>query len=119
MEKFSKEKERRADQRRKQTVQIRLNDHQVRSKNICSGGAYFEVINEDIKPFSLGKTFALEITISSTESGFPNKTVRLSGFGIIIRTDRYSDEKEVNEYEKTFGVAVKFKKKLKVESVTF
>ncbi len=118
MQNFSKEQERRADQRRKQIVQIRLNDHQVRSKNICSGGAYFEVIEDDIKTFSLGKTFALEITISSNESGFPNKTVRLSGLGIIVRTDKH-DNNEVNEYEKKYGVALKFKKKLKVESVTF
>ncbi|MDR4504685.1 MAG: hypothetical protein MRK01_07835 [Candidatus Scalindua sp.] len=118
MDNFSRAEERRADQRRKQAVQIRLNDHQIRSKNICSGGVYFEVIKEDIKKFSIGKTFALEITISSTESDLPNKTVRLTGSGVIIRTDINADEREVNGYGTKYGVALKFKKKLRVESIT-
>ena len=119
MEKFSKENERRADQRREQALQIRLNDLQVRTKNICSGGVYFEVIKDDSETYSPGKTFALEITISTTESGFPNKMVKLSGVGIIVRTDLKTDEKDSNIYGKKFGVALKFKKKLTVDSVTF
>ncbi len=96
MKTISNQNERRSDQRRAQTFQIRLNDHQVRSKNICSGGAYFEVIKEDIEMFSLGKTFSLEIAISSTESGLPNNMVKLSGVGEIIRTDIYNDGEEEN-----------------------
>ena len=119
MIKFSKENERRADQRREQALQIKLNDLQVRTKNICSGGAYFEVIKDDRETYSPGKTFPLEITISTSECGYPNKIVKLSGVGIIIRTDPKTDEKDANKYGKKFGVALKFKKKLTIDSVTF
>lgn len=118
MENSSRAQERRSGQRQKQKVQIRLNDHQIRSKNICSGGVYFEVMKEDINKFSLGKTFALEITISSAESGLPDRTVRLTGLGVIIRTDMDTGERDLNECGTKFGVALKFKKKLKIESVS-
>ncbi len=102
--------ERRSDKRLGISLPMSIRDHKVKSKNISSGGVYFEVTADDIEDYSLGKTTTIKIVTSVSTPGLPGKTVRLTGVGMIIRIDRV----DINHNGKKFGVALKFSEKLKL-----
>ena len=110
MSNFSKGIERRIDKRLGLSLPITLLNRKVKSKNISSGGVYFEVTTDDIEDYSLGKTTTIKIVTSVSAPGLPSKTVRLTGVGMIIRIDRV----DINHNGKKFGVALKFSEKLKL-----
>ncbi len=107
---FSKGIERRIDKRLGLSLPITLLNHKVKSKNISSGGVYFEVTADDIEDYSLGKTTTIKIVTSVSTPGLPSKTVRLTGVGMIIRIDRV----DINHNGKKFGVVLKFSEKLRL-----
>ena len=106
----SKGIERRADKRLGLSLPITLLDHKVKSKNISSGGVYFEETADNIGEYSPGKTTTIKIVTSVSTHGLPDKTVRLTGVGMIMRTVKI----DINHNGKKFGVALKFSEKLKL-----
>ncbi len=104
MTNFSKGIERRVDKRLELSLPITLLNQEVKSKNISSGGVYFEVTADNIEEYYLGKTTLIRIVTSVSTPGLPSKIVELTGIGMIIRIDeidgRYKDKK--------FGVSLKF-----------
>ncbi len=110
MTNFSKGIERRVDKRLGLSLPISILNHKVKSKNISSGGIYFEVTADDIEDYSLGKTTTIKIVTSVSTPGLPSKTVKLTGVGMIIRIDRV----DINHNGKKYGVALKFSEKLKL-----
>ncbi len=110
MANFSKGIDRRIDKRLGLSLPIALLNHKVKSKNISSGGVYFEVKTDDIEDYSLGKTTTIKIVTSVSTPGLPSKTVSLTGVGMIVRIDSV----DINHNGKKFGVALKFSEKLKL-----
>ncbi len=106
---FSKGIERRVDKRLELSLPITLLDHEVKSKNISSGGVYFVVTSDDIEAYSPGKTSPVKIVTSVSTPELPSRTVELTGIGTITRIDKIDDHKG-----KKFGVALKFSEKLNV-----
>ncbi len=106
----SKGIERRADKRLGLSLPITLLGHKVKSKNIGSGGVYFEETADNIEEYSLGKTTTIKIVTSVSTHGLPGKTVRLTGVGMIMRIVKI----DINHNGKKFGVALKFSEKLKL-----
>ncbi len=113
MSNSSKGIERRADKRLGISLAITILNHKVKSKNISSGGVYFEVTADDIEDYSLGKTTTIKILTSVSTPGLPGKTVRLTGVGMIIRIDKI-DKIDTNHNGKKFGVALKYSERLKL-----
>ncbi len=110
MTNFSKGIERRVDKRLGLSLPISILNHKVKSKNISSGGLYFEVTADNVEEYSLAKTTTIKIVTSVSTPGLPSKTVKLTGVGMIIRIDRV----DINHNGKKFGVALKFSEKLKL-----
>ena len=108
----SKGIERRVDKRLGLSLPIMLLDHKVKSKNISSGGVYFEETADNIEEYSPGKTTTIKIITSVSTHGLPSKTVRLTGVGMIMRIDKIDTNHNGNG--KKFGVALKFSEKLKL-----
>ncbi len=106
----SKEIERRADKRLGLSLPITLLDHKVKSKNISSGGVYFEETADNVEEYSLGKTTTIKIVTSVSTPGLPGRTVGLTGVGMIIRIDKI----DTNHNGKRFGVAFKFSEKIRL-----
>ncbi len=106
----SKGIERRADKRLGLSLPISILDHKVKSKNISSGGVYFEDTADNIAEYSPGKTTTIKIVTSVSTHGLPDKTVRLTGVGMIMRIVKI----DINHNGKRFGVALKFSEKLKL-----
>ena len=104
----SKRIERRAGKRLELSLPMTLLGQKVKSKNISSGGVYFEVITNDIEKYSPGKTSTIEIIVSTSTPTLPQKTVKLTGTGMIIRMD----EIEIINQDRKLGVALKFSKNL-------
>ena len=100
--------ERRVEKRLELSLPMTLLGQKVKSKNISSGGVYFEVITNDIEKYSPGKTSTIEIIVSTSTPTFPQKTVKLTGTGMIIRMD----EIEIINQDRKLGVALKFSKNL-------
>ncbi len=106
----SKGIERRADKRLGLSLPITLLDHKVKSKNISSGGVYFEETADNIGEYSPGKSTTIKIVTSVSTHGLPDKTVKLTGAGMIMRIVKI----DINHNGKKFGVALKFSEKLKL-----
>ena len=104
----SKGIERRDGKRLELSLLMTLLGQKVKSKNISSGGVYFEVITNDIEKHSSGKTSTIEIIASTSTPTLPQKTVKLTGTGMIIRMD----EIEIINQDRKLGVALKFSKNL-------
>jgi hypothetical protein len=102
--------ERRADKRLGLSLPISILDHKVKSKNISSGGVYFEETPDNIEEYSIGKTTTIKIITSVSTHGLPSKTVRLTGVGMIIRIVKI----DINHNGKKYGVALKFSEKLEL-----
>ena len=98
--------ERRVDERLKNSLQITLLDHKVNLENISAGGVYFELVTDNIVPFSLGRIVEFEILAKSFTPVSPSKTIRLTGRGKIIRNNKTSNEK--------YGIALIFDEKLEI-----
>ncbi len=103
----SKGIERRVDKRLGLSLPISILNHKVKSKNISSGGVYFEETADNIEEYSLGKTTTIKIVTSVSTPGLPGKTVRLTGVGMIMRIVKI----DANHNGKKFGVALKFSEK--------
>ncbi len=102
--------ERRVGKRLELSLPMTLLGQKVKSKNISSGGVYFEVITSYIEKYSSGKTSTIEIIVSTSTAPFPQKTVKLTGTGMITRVD----EIEIINQERKLGMALKFIKNLEI-----
>ncbi len=100
--------ERRGGKRLELSLPMPLLGQKVKSKNISSGGVYFEVITNDIEKYSPGKTSTIEIIVSTSTHTLPQKTLKITGTGMIIRVD----EIEIINQDRKLGVVFKFIKKL-------
>ncbi|GJQ58749.1 MAG: hypothetical protein D8M57_12815 [Candidatus Scalindua sp. AMX11] len=118
MTNLSKEIERRIDTRLDLSLPITLFVEpriESISRDVCANGISFEVDEGAIESFSLGRTISFEIVANISTYRLPNKTVTLSGTGVIVRNavvDNHKDNK------KGCFVAVKFTKSLNVMSVS-
>ncbi len=102
--------ERRVEKRLELSLPMTLLGQKVKSKNISPGGVYFEVITNDIKMYSSGKTIKIEVLANTSRPEMPNRTVRLTGVGMVVR----ANEMEIINDSKRLGIALKFSEKLKV-----
>ena len=100
--------ERRVGKRLELSLPMTLLGQKVKSENIGPGGVYVEVITNDIEKYSPGKTSTIEIIVSTSTAPFPQKTVKLTGTGMITRMD----EIEIINQDRKLGVALKFSKNL-------
>ncbi len=103
--------ERRAEKRLSLSLPIILIDQKVKSKNISPGGVYFEVITNDTKIYFPGKTIEIEVLANTSRPEIPNRIVRLTGVGMVVR----SNEMEIINDSKRLGIALKFGEKLRIE----
>ena len=118
MANLSKEVEKRIDTRLELSLPITLFAEpkiESISKNICANGVYFEVDGDYVDSFPLGRAITFEIVANISSFRLPNKTVMLSGNGVIIRCTRIDNH---DKKTKTFYVALKFMESLKVISVS-
>ncbi len=100
--------ERRVGKRLELSLPITLLGQKVISENISSGGVYVELTKNSIEKYSPGKTSTIEIIVSTSTPTLPQKTVKLTGTGMIIRMD----EIEIINQDRKLGVALKFIKNL-------
>jgi hypothetical protein len=103
--------ERRAEKRLSLSLPIILLDQKIKSKNISPGGVYFEVITNDIKMYSPGKALKIEVLVNTSRPEIPNRRVRLTGVGKVVR----ADEMEIINDSKRLGIALKFGEILRIE----
>ncbi len=103
--------ERRSEKRLSLSLPIILIDQKVKSKNISPGGVYFEVITNDIKMYSPGKTIKIEVLVNTSRPEIPNRRVSLTGVGKVVR----ADEMEIINDSKRLGIALKFGEILRIE----
>jgi hypothetical protein len=101
-----KKTERRVDERLKNSLQITLLDHKVNLENISAGGVYFELVTDNIVPFSLGRIVEFEILVKTYIPVNSSGTIRLKGRGKIIRNNKTGNEK--------YGIALIFDEKLEI-----
>jgi hypothetical protein len=87
-----------------------LHDRKVTSKNISSQGVYFEAIANDIKDYAPGKAFMFEVDAIASSPQLPDRKIRLTGNGVVVRTDVL----DTANPDKKLGVALKFREKLEV-----
>ncbi len=103
--------ERRAEKRFSLSLPIIFLDQKVKSKNISPGGVYFELITNDIKMYSPGKTIKIEVLANTSKPEIPNRIVRLAGVGMIVR----ANEMEIINNSRRLGIALKFVEILRIE----
>ena len=103
--------ERRAGKRLEFSLPMTLLGQKVKSKNISPGGVYFEVITNDIKMYFPGKTIKFDILVNTSKREIPNRTVRLTGVGMVVR----ANEMEIINDSKRLGIALKFSEILRIE----
>ncbi len=118
MTNLSKEEERRIDTRLELSLPITLFVEQrieSISKNVCANGVSFEVDEESIESFPLGRTISFEIIANISTYRLPNKTVTLSGTGVVVRNAIVDNHKNK---KRGFFVAIQFTKSLNVMSVS-
>jgi hypothetical protein len=87
-----------------------LHDRKITSKNISSHGVYFEVIANDITNYAQGKTFMVEVDAIASSPQLPDRKIRLTGIGVVVRADVL----DTANPDKRLGVALKFREKLEV-----
>ncbi len=102
--------EKRFDKRLEISLPIRLLDDKVISKNISPGGIYFEVITDDIEKYSPGNPIKIEITAGTSTHEISGQIVKLTGIGVVTRTDKLFSDR----HGEKLGVALKFSGKLEL-----
>ncbi len=107
--------ERRGCERLERSLPIMLHDRKVTSKNISSQGVYFEVIANDITNYAPGKAFMVEVAAIASSSPLPDRKIKLTGTGVVVRTDVL----DAANPDKRCGVALKFREKLEVCTFSF
>ena len=100
--------EKRFEKRLDISLPITLLDSKVISKNVSPGGIYFEVVTDDIEKYSPGQPTKVEITANTSTHAISSQIVKLTGIGVIIRTDKLFSDR----HGEKLGVALKFSKKL-------
>ncbi len=107
---FSKRIENRSYTRLELSLPLKLLNHKVKTKNISSGGAYFEVVTDNIGLFPPGKMVKFEILAKTSALRLPSGMIRLAGNGTIIRNEEISND----QHGKKLGVALVFTEKLEI-----
>jgi hypothetical protein len=102
--------ERRADKRLAQSLQITLLDHKVSSENVSPSGVYFEVVTNNVEPFSIGRTVKFEMLAKAHTPVSLGRAIKLAGSGKIVRNNKIDN----NQNDKKFGIALTFSEKLEV-----
>ncbi len=102
--------EKRFGQRLDISLPITLFDHKVKSKNVSPGGLYFELITDDIEKYSPGKPTKVEITADTSTHEISGQIVKLTGIGVVTRTDKLFSDR----HGEKLGVALKFSEKLEL-----
>ncbi len=100
--------EKRFEKRLDISLPITLLDSKAISKNVSPGGIYFEIVTDDIEKYSPGKPTKVEITASTSTHEISGQVVKLTGIGVVTRTDKLSSAR----HGEKLGVALKFSKKL-------
>ncbi len=98
--------EQRVNKRLELALPVTLLDHKGESKDISSNGVYLFLQTDDMERFSPGKEGRVDITAAVNSRGLPEKMVRLSSVGVIVRAERR------NTVE--LGIALKFNEKLRI-----
>jgi len=117
--KVVKKVERRSDTRLDLSLPITLFlDQTVKtiSKNICAGGVSFVIHDDELNLFPLGKIIRIEIVANIPAPRQPDKTVTLTGNGLVIRNNE-TDVSNYNRSKKKLCIALQFTETLKVTSV--
>jgi hypothetical protein len=109
---FSKKIENRSYTRLGLSLPLELLNHKVKTKNISPGGAYFEVVTNNIGLFSPGKIVKFEILAKTSTLKLPGGMIRLAGNGIIVRNEEIRNDQHGNG--KRLGVALVFTEKLEI-----
>ena len=110
MQATKKNSDRRLVERLELTLQMLLFDQSGKAVNVSAEGVYFELITEDIEPFSTGATIPIQITAETSAIGIDKRKVKLNGTGTVIR----NMIKNVTSHGSELGVAVQFNKPLDV-----
>jgi len=112
MQTTKEDSDRRLDERLELPLQMSLYDQSGKAVNISAAGVYFEVITEDIEPFSPGATIPIQITAETSAPGIGKRKIKLNGNGTVIR----NKIKNVTSHGSELGVAVQFNKQLDVST---
>jgi hypothetical protein len=109
---FSKRIENRSYTRLELSLPLKLLNHKVKTKNISSGGAYFEVVtdNDNIGLFPPGEMVKFEILAKTSTLRLPSGMIRLAGSGTIVRNEEMPND----QHGKRLGVALVFTEKLEI-----
>lgn len=110
MKDISNKTEKRVSKRLDLALPVTLLDHIGESLDISSTGIYLSLQTSDAERFSLGKEGRVDITTTTNVAGLPERVVRLSSVGVIVRTDKRSTGEDVAK----LGIAMKFNEKLKI-----
>ncbi len=92
------------------SLPITLLDSKAISKNVSPRGIYFEVITDDIEKYSPGKLTKVEITADTSTHEISGQIVKLTGIGVVTRTDKLFSDR----HGEKLGVALKFSEKLEL-----
>ncbi len=107
---LSKRIENRSYARLELSLPLKLLNHKAKTRNISPGGAYFEVVTDNIGLFSPGEMIKFEILAKTSTLRLPSGMIRLAGNGIIVRNEEISNDR----YGKKLGVALVFTEKLEL-----
>ncbi|MHC4181853.1 MAG: PilZ domain-containing protein [Planctomycetota bacterium] len=100
--------EKRFEKRLDISLPITLLDSKAISKNVSPGGIYFEVVTDDIEKYFPGKSTKVEITATTSTHEISGQVVKLTGIGVVTRTDKLFSDR----HGEKLGVALRFNKKL-------
>jgi len=108
MQIMEKNSDRRTNERLDLSLQLSLPDQKSKTINVSTGGAYFEIITNNIKTYSPGTTIPFLIITATT--GYEEIKLKLAGRGLVIRNDII----EITNRGNKLGVALEFKDKLNI-----
>lgn len=105
---IEKGSDRRANERLGISLQLSLPDQNSKTINVSTGGAYFEIITNNMKPYTPGATIPFLITTATTS--YERIKLKLAGKGLVVR----NDIREITNHGNKLGVALEFKDKLNI-----
>jgi hypothetical protein len=108
MQVTEKDSNRRTNERLDLSLQLSLPDQKSKTINVSTGGAYFEIITNNMETYSPGTIIPFLITTDTT--GYEEIKLKLAGRGLVIR----NDIREISNRGNKLGVALEFKDKLNI-----
>ena len=108
MQVIEKDSNRRTNERLDLSLQLSLPDQNSKTINVSTGGAYFEIITNNMKTYSPGTTIPFLITTATTN--YEGIKLKLAGRGLVLR----NDIRKITNRGNILGVALEFKEKLNI-----